>query len=128
MGKKEVYKEKVDALLKQIGAQINKLIDAADKAGEKFKDIYVKNIETQFKQLSPKIDKLKEAANKTKSDVKTEYHKQINLLQDKQKLIKDKLQTIKKSSGEAWVDLKAGVDKSTQEFKRAVTAAISRFK
>lgn len=134
MTEKQAYKEKIKAQVEKLQMQFNKLVKGAEgaigdlkKTMEK-RDVYVKKIEEQLKQLNVQIDKLAAAADKAKENAKAEYYKQIKLLREKQKLVNDKLQEIKKSSADAWVDIKAGIDKSAQEFKKAMSQAISRFK
>lgn len=110
---------------------LKKTLDNTTSGINKFvekKDVYIKNIDAQFKQLDAQINKLSAMAGKAAADAKINYYKQIEVLKEKQKLVKNKLEEIKKSSANAWTDIKTGIDKSAQEFKKAITDAVSRFK
>lgn len=192
MEKKDARKEKIDAQMKQIGVQLNKLVDTADKVADKIKaeyqkqiknlqvkgeavgkkfeemkkssaptfedikaaagkslealkktldstasniskaidkkDVYIKQMEDQFKQLDAQIDKLAVLAGKATDDVKKEYFKQIEVLKAKEKIVKSKLQDIKKSSTLAWQDIKAGTEAAGKELKKTLDQVIARFK
>lgn len=112
--------DELKKILDNTASGINKFVDK--------KEVYIKNIDTQFKQLDIQIKKLTAMANKAAGDAKIKYNKQIDALKEKQRTVKDKLEEIKKSSAGAWTDIKAGIDKSSQELKKAITAAVSRFK
>jgi len=111
--------------------ELKKILDNTASGINKFvekKDVYIKNIDTQFKQLDIQIKKLSVMAGKAAGDAKIKYNKQIDALKEKQQAVKGKLEEIKKSSANAWTDIKSGIDKSSQEFKKAINAAVSRFK
>ena len=92
------------------------------------KKAYQEKVETQLKEWGAKIDELKAKAEKSKADLKIKYEEQIEELRRKQEEVKGKLSEIKGSGGEAWEDLKAGVERALGDLNNAIGKAFSRFK
>jgi len=86
------------------------------------KEDYLKKIEAQIKEWSAKIDELKEKG------VKGKYDEIIENLIAKREAAQNKLQELKKSSDEAWVDIKVGLENARDELKEALEKAVSQFK
>ena len=86
------------------------------------KEDYLKKIEAQIKEWSAKIDELKEKG------VKGKYDEIMENLIAKRETAQNKLQELKKSSDEAWVDIKVGLENARDELKEALEKAVSQFK
>ncbi len=87
------------------------------------------------KQMEAKIEeyegKIKDYSNRLKdkgADAKASAQKELDKLKGVQEATKKKLSELKSSSGEAWKDLKKGMEKSMDELKRAFDEAASQFK
>jgi len=91
----------------------------------KTKEEYQVEMEAQIAKLHTKIDELKVQAALAKADAKDKYHEQIEVLNDKYEVTRVKLQELKASSGNAWEDIKSGLESAWDElqasFKRAST-------
>jgi hypothetical protein len=95
---------------------------------EEKKKAYQEKIESQMKEFAAKIDVLASKAGKAKAEGKVKYYEQIADLRAKQESIRQKLQGLREPGGEAWNDLKQGVDSAIDDLKVAVQSAVSRFK
>jgi hypothetical protein len=86
---------------------------------------YQKTMEEELTRLSAKIGELLGRAEAT---AKNEYDKQMKTLPEKLKVARAKLDELQKSSGEAWEDLRPGLEKAWAELKTSFEKAASRFK
>ena len=94
---------------------------------EQKKEAYQKEIEAELKAYDQKLDKLKAGAMGLKDDAKAEYNQQIDMLEQKIKSASEKFNALKSASGEAWDDVKSGMDKAGNELRDAYDNVIARF-
>lgn len=92
------------------------------------KEEYQKELQEQLDEWSTEIDKLKAVADKAKAGLQVEYHKEIEELRDQQDAAQQKLHELKEESGDAWEDLKTGVELAWAALGAALKSAASRFK
>lgn len=92
------------------------------------KEEYQKELQEQLDEWGKEIDKLKVVADKAKTGLQGEYYKEIADLQSNKQAAQQKLDELKTSSGEAWEDLKGGIEISWDAMGNAIKSAISRFK
>ena len=92
------------------------------------KEAYEKKIEAQLQEWKTDIDKMKAKADKADAEAKLEYYKQIEDLRTKQEAAQEKLTELKASGGDAWEDLKSGIELAWTSLGEAVKSARSRFK
>jgi nucleotide-binding universal stress UspA family protein len=103
-------------------------IGKPDEGRRDKKKAYQEKIEAQLKEWSAKIDNLKAKGDKAKAEAKTIYRKQIKNLSLKQEATRQKFQELKGSGGEAWEELRVGVDKALEDLKGAFNRAKSKFR
>ncbi len=92
------------------------------------KETYQKELQEQLDEWGAEIDKLKAVAEKAKSGLQGEYYKEIEDLRCKQMEALQKLHELKEEGGEAWEDLKGGIELAWTALADAVKTAASRFK
>lgn len=90
---------------------------AADYAKQE-KDEYVARAQKSVDEAKAEIDKLKARAKKARGGAKAKLQRQIDAMEARWKLAERKLSELKSASGEAWKDLKSGVDKAVEDSKR----------
>lgn len=90
---------------------------AADYAKQE-KDEYVARAQKSVDEAKAEIDKLKARAKKARAGAKAKLQRQIDAMEARWKLAERKLSELKSASGEAWKDLKSGVDKAVEDSKR----------
>jgi hypothetical protein len=91
------------------------------------KEAYQEKSEAQFSLLKAEIDELAARADRLRAEAKMEYVKGIDALRAKQEDVKRKMKELTVAGGEAYKDLKPGVDSALFELKKAVESAISKF-
>ena len=92
------------------------------------KEAYEKKLQAQLDEWRLEIDKLKAKADKAEADAQLKYYKQIEDLRSRREEVKGKLDKLKASSGDAWKDLKGGIDSAWDALNDALKSARSRFK
>jgi len=91
------------------------------------KEAYQEKAEAQLREWGAKIDELKAKADKAKAEAKIEYYEQIEELRSKQEAIQLKLQKLRESGGQAWEELKPGLEHAWNDLKISVEKAVSKF-
>ncbi len=92
------------------------------------KEEYQKKLQAQLDEWGPEIDKLKVVAGKAKTGLQGEYYKELEELRSQQLVAQKKLHELKGASGEAWEDLKGGIEIAWVAMGDALKLAASRFK
>ena len=92
------------------------------------REAYQQKVEAQLDEWKAEIDKMKAKADKAVAGSQLEYYKRIEELRSKQKSAQEKLKELKEAGGDAWGDLKAGVDLAWESLGEAVKSANSRFR
>jgi len=92
------------------------------------KEEYEKKQQAQLNEWAAQIKKLKAKADMAEAEAQLNYYKQIKELQAMQDDASDKLTKLKNAGGEAWEDLKAGMESRRGSLSNAMKAAASRFK
>ncbi len=92
------------------------------------KEAYQKELQAQLDEWGTEIDKLKVIADKAKTGLQGEYYKEIEELRSKKQAAQQKLHELKGASGEAWEDLKLGIESAWGTLGYALKLAASRFK
>lgn len=89
--------------------------------------IYQAKIEAKLRYLDREIDELKTEMEQSRVD-RNQYDQRMAELERKRKLAHEKLERLKTSSQEAWVDMKAGIDAAMDDLESAYQKAASHFK
>ncbi len=92
------------------------------------KEEYQQKLQVQLDEWGTEIDKLKVVAGKAKTGLQGEYYKEIEELRSQQLAAQKKLHELKGASGEAWEDLKTGVEGAWSILGDSLKLAASRFK
>ena len=91
------------------------------------KSAYRQKLEARLDQWRAEIDSLQAKAVEASANARMEYEKQVDDLRDKQKDAQAKLKELDETSGEAWKDLKGGIEKAWDDLGDAVKSAQERF-
>lgn len=92
------------------------------------KDLYREKFEAILKEVKAQIDLLEAKADQVKAESKIEFKQQIQSLRQKRDSLSQKVDQFKQSSGEAWQDLKAGLESASKDLKGALGKAMEHFK
>jgi len=88
---------------------------------------YRRKLEARLDQWQAEIDKLRAKAVEAGADASIAYQEQVEKLRGQQDAARDRLKQIDEAGGEAWKDLKAGVEKAWADLDSAVAQARKRF-
>jgi len=91
------------------------------------RDAYVKKIQAKLDEWNAEIDKLEAKVDQADAEGRAALQKQIESLRGKRKETEEKLEEVKQTSGEAWKDVKVGLEVSARAMGEAVKSAVSRF-
>ena len=91
------------------------------------KQAYKDKLEAQLEEWRAKIAQLKAQADKKEADAKIAYSKRIEELNSKKEAVEHKLKELTNASGEAWRELKSGVEKAVDDLKVSLEKARSKF-
>lgn len=92
------------------------------------KDLYREKFEAKLRELKAQIEVLEARADQLKAESKLELKQQIQSLRQQRDAIGKKLEQLQQSSGEAWKDLKTGLESAAAELKGALGKAMDQFK
>ena len=91
------------------------------------KDAYEKKAEAKLREWQADIEKLRAQADQVSADARIEYDRQIERLVEQQKEARRQYEKLEKASGEAWADMKSGMEKSWAAMSQAMRDAMRRF-
>ena len=86
-----------------------------------------KQIETKLNEYGEKIDQLQAKAEKLGGDAKTKAEQQLTALRQKRDEVSEKLKELGSSSGNAWEQLKSGIDAAMEDLGNAYKKAVAEF-
>ena len=86
-----------------------------------------KQMEIKLNEYGEKIDQLQAKTEKLGEDGKTKAQEQLTALRQKRDEVSDKLKDLSSSSGNAWEQLKSGVDAAMEDLGNAYKKAAAEF-
>jgi len=92
------------------------------------KELYREKLEAKFKEMKARVELLEAKAAQVKAESKLEFNKHLAELRQKRDALQGKLDEVKKSGGEAWKDLRSGMEKAAEELKQAIDRAMDKFR
>jgi len=122
------FAQQTDVTKQDVKQEAASTMEKAKAYAEQQKQEYSKQVQTNLDDLSKKIDQLKEQARNYKGEASTKIEVGMADMKTKQDQAKQKLQEIGSSSGAAWDDMKAGLDKAVTDLHKAYNDASSHFK
>tara|TARA_Y100001933_G_scaffold138185_1_gene137107 strand:- start:378 stop:665 length:288 start_codon:yes stop_codon:yes gene_type:complete len=94
----------------------------------KNKEEFIKTLHAKIDKWDAEIDRLSAKAAVLEAESREEYYQQLAELKAKRSQIEEKLEKVQQSSGDAWQDLKSGLDLALETMSEALKSAASRFK
>ena len=87
---------------------------------------YIVKMAARLKEMDGEISKLEKIADRAVEEVKAEYHRQIKDLFLKKAKVQDQVDKLRKASGNAWEDMKAGTELSWEVFENSVKSPMKK--
>ena len=91
------------------------------------KDIYRQKKESELKELIARLNRLESEADKAEAEAKIGYTEQIYELQEKRDHLREKIEALKETEGDAWKEMVEDIDEATTDFRTALDVALTRF-
>jgi DNA anti-recombination protein RmuC len=104
--------------------------EAADTAAQyarQQRDEYVRRAQQELDDLHAKIEDLRAQAAQSGADARDRLDQQIAALQDQWNRSRDRLDKLKRASGEAWQEIQTGVGNALDELKKSYEKAKAKF-
>ena len=92
------------------------------------RDEFAANLKTQLDEMSSGIDKMEKKVREIKEKSRAGIQKRITKLREKRDAALNKLQEIKNTNEDAWIDLKQGAENVVNSLKTGLTKTLSHYK
>ncbi|BCR06748.1 hypothetical protein DESUT3_38170 [Desulfuromonas versatilis] len=92
------------------------------------KQAYREKFEARLRELKAQLELLEAKADLAKAEAGIEYQKQIKELRQKRDAMSARLEELKKAGGDAWRDLRTGLEKAAEDLKGALERARDKFR
>lgn len=92
------------------------------------RNAYLKKAEARLEQLGEHVESLREKAASATADVRDLYLRQIEMLQSKADVAREKIRIVRTAGESSWGRLKDGADEAIEELKKAVDSTVQRFR
>lgn len=98
-------------------------VRAAEQTAAEKKDEYVKKARTELDALGAKIDGLEVRAKAAGASTRAEMERQLKDLKARRKAALKDFSKLKRASGRAWADIRAGLEKGIDDLKKELEEA-----
>lgn len=85
------------------------------------------HLEEQLKDWQHKLDESKSQAEKKGPDFLARYNAETEKLADLYEDVRYRLKLLRMSGGDAWSEMRVGIEKAFGELKKSVTSALEKF-
>ena len=127
-GEKEQTQSKSATVSKEdVKKEAKEAYDATKAFTQEQMQDFLEQTETRLAEYKKEIDQLQERAEKLKEDAKAKAEKQLTVLRQKQDEVAEKLKDLSSSSGNAWEQVKSGVDAAMEDLGNAYKKAAAKF-
>jgi chromosome segregation ATPase len=101
----------------EVEKKVAEAADAAADYAKQKKDEYVAWVQRAVDEARREIDKLRAEAAEARASAKRALERQIKSSERKLEVAERKLKELQSASGQAWKDLKSGVDRAVDDLK-----------
>lgn len=89
---------------------------------------YLKRIEQRLEHWEDEISTLRDKAGKLEANARKSYQEQLEVLRRRQNVARDRVRELSEAGADSWGKLKAGVEASVDDLKKAVENAIEKLR
>jgi hypothetical protein len=94
---------------------------------EETKDAYRRKSEAELKELNARLDLLDSKAQKAHAEAKIGYTERIYELKKRRDGLRDRIEELSRAGGDAWKDLRKGIEEAALDLRTALDVAATRF-
>lgn len=91
------------------------------------RDEYLEKLKSKLDEWNQDLDHLEARASQVREDLKEKYHAEIALVREQRDAIKARSSELLHSSGEAWQELRSGIDAAWKDLGEAIKRARDRY-
>ncbi|GJL75670.1 coiled coil domain-containing protein [Nitrosomonas sp.] len=92
------------------------------------KEAYLQKVQAKLDEWDAEINKLKAKMSGASADAKIEMNKQIESLESERSEVRQKYEELKNASGDAWKDVRDGMETAWNRVSDSFKRAADRFK
>ena len=127
-GEKEQPQSKSATVSKEdVKKEVKEAYDATKAYTQEQMQAFLEQTETRLAEYKKEIDQLQARAEKLEGDAKAKAEQQLTALRQKQDEVSEKLKDLSSSSGNAWEQLKSGIDAAMEDLGNAYKKAAAEF-
>jgi DNA-binding transcriptional regulator GbsR (MarR family) len=127
-GEKEQSESKSATVSKEdVKKDAKQAYDATKVYTQEQMQVFREQTETRLAEYKKEIDQLEAKAEKLEKDAKAKAEQQLTALRQKQDDVSKKLKDLSSSSGNAWKQLKSGVDTAMEDLDNTYKKAAAEF-
>lgn len=105
----------------------DKAVDTATRAAAQSKEDIETRLEASLAEMEEEIERLREKGIALKDEAKARWKEKMADLDAKQKVARDKLNEVRKSTGEAWGHLEKAAQSAWDDVRKAFQEAAKEF-
>jgi chromosome segregation ATPase len=129
---KEAEKSKTEVTSADVKKEAKEAMETAKTYAQQQKEEYLQQIEAKMKEYDREMQELlakaQSGATDLKEESKAQFDQSMEELRNKKEAAAKKLNEINSESGEAWKDIKSGMESAMDELSKAFDRARSHFK
>lgn len=91
------------------------------------KEAYEEKQQARLDEWAAEIDKMKAKARQADAEAKLKMNEKIEEAEAMRKQVEERLEDLRSSSGDAWADVKQGLDEASSSLGSSLRDAASRF-
>jgi predicted small lipoprotein YifL len=127
-GEKEKPQSKAEAVSKEdVKKETKEAYETAKTYTQEQIQAFRTQTETKLTEYEKEIDQLQSKAEKLGGDAKVKAEQQLTALRQKRDAVSEKLKELSSSSGNAWDQIKSGIDAAMQDLENAYKKAAAEF-
>jgi len=104
-----------------------KAVDTSARAAAEAKEDFEMRLKASLAEMKEEIDRLHEKGHALKDEAKARWTEKMADLEAKQQVARDKLDEVRKSTGEAWGHMEKGAQAAWDDVRKAFQEAAEEF-
>jgi hypothetical protein len=104
-----------------------KAVDTSARAAAQTKEDFEMRLKASLAEMEKEIDRLHEKGHALKDEAKARWAEKMADLEAKQQVARDKLEEVRKSTGEAWEHMEKGAQAAWDDVRKALQDAAKEF-
>jgi chromosome segregation ATPase len=127
-GEKEKPQNKTEAVSTQdVKKETKEAYDTTKAYTQEQIQAFRQQTETKLTEYEKDIDQLQSKAEKLEGDAKVKAEQELTALRQKRDAVSEKLKELSSSGGNAWDQIKSGIDATMQDLENAYKKAAAEF-